>query len=181
MNRCELVYPIGMKFPLSIWYFCYSLENFVLTRSFALSLSLSIYMDRILCSVLVLLLWRKIITVKIVKARRQTSWPQMRPSHSPQEGPTDRAIQSVYNTSFNTNRVYESILIATNGTSINVNIICIWIGIPKPHLRRFRLAAVFVNDLPFWTSSTFVDMCKKQCLYILWKTPNRRGTQLHAE
>ena len=28
-----------------------------------------------------------------------------------------------------------------NGTSINIIDIFIWIGIPKPHLRRFRLAA----------------------------------------
>ena len=28
-----------------------------------------------------------------------------------------------------------------NGISIYINVICIWIDIPKPHLRHFKLAA----------------------------------------
>ena len=36
-----------------------------------------------------------------------------------------------------------------NGILVNVSVIFIWIGSPKPHLRRFRLAAdVFVFVQP---------------------------------
>ena len=41
----------------------------------------------------------------------------------------------------NTNRAYEIILLAMNGIFIHINNTFIWIGIPEPHLRRFRLAA----------------------------------------
>ena len=36
---------------------------------------------------------------------------------------------------------YLIILININDIFININIILIWVGNPKPHLRRFRLAA----------------------------------------
>ena len=43
----------------------------------------------------------------------------------------------------NTNRVYQLISIAINDTFISISVIVICFGIPKPHLRRFRLAAGF--------------------------------------
>ena len=47
---------------------------------------------------------------------------------------------------FIANRVYQLILINTNRIFININDICIWIGVSKPHLRHLRLfAAVFLS------------------------------------
>ena len=53
---------------------------------------------------------------------------------------------------FNTNTANKLILIAITGISIAINVITIWIGTPKPHLWRVRLAAgtFFVkHDIPF--------------------------------
>ena len=50
---------------------------------------------------------------------------------------------ALFNTLSNTDRVYQLIWIAIISIFIIVSVICIWIGIPKPHLWRFRLAASF--------------------------------------
>ena len=53
----------------------------------------------------------------------------------------------IYDTLFDTNGVHESMFIVTNGMLFNITDIRISISIPKPHLRRFRLAAnVFVSS-----------------------------------
>ena len=71
---------------------------------------------------------------------------------------------------------------------INIHSIFIWIGNPKPHLWRFRLAAgafCFENRYAFFRKVYFYP---NQCFVIilndyadLLKTRNRRGTQFHAE
>ena len=64
---------------------------------------------------------------------------------------------------FNTSRVDHLELIVVDCISININDISIWLGTPKPHLRRFRLAVgVFFVETrnSLLTKSVFVTVCK---------------------
>ena len=71
--------------------------------------------------------------------------------YSPQGGVISRTRSSIYiyiythiyiyMAPFDTNNAFYLLWITMNGILINKNAICIWIGTPKPHSQRFRLAA----------------------------------------
>ena len=65
-----------------------------------------------------------------------------------------------------------------------MNVLLIWIGVPKHHLRRSRLAADFFVWKPtclFAKILVFVNLVQTVIFYLLLKTSNRRGTKKHAE
>ena len=60
-------------------------------------------------------------------------------------------------------------------------------GIPKPHSRRFRLAAgvLFLENMPCLRITISVQsysiFVNNSLFYLFGKTPNRRGTQFHVD
>ena len=75
-----------------------------------------------------------IINFRIVGHSRGIAWRSCR-STSPTRPPSGTAL------TWTIARAISYFCINTNGIFININYVLIWIGIPQPHLRRFRLAA----------------------------------------
>ena len=97
--------------------------------------------------------------------------------YSAQEGTIARAIYLPYLTPTG----YTNI----NGTIMNIDIVVMWIGIPRFHLLYFWLAAGFFSLKTYMVSvciiSVLVNISQFLCFHLFPTTPNRRGTQSHVE